>query len=95
MSDIKLTPEPVDEVIDRAVELIEKKEFLILEKTGATICVLRLKDGTAVVGANAVSTDSSDLEERYQSAFERALKDVIDISSSHGPLDDRQDKTAG
>ncbi|WP_419618389.1 hypothetical protein [Thiolapillus sp.] len=91
MTDTKLTPDD----IDRAVELIEKKEFMTLEKTGATICVLRLKDGTAVVGTNAVSTDSSDLEERYQSAFERALKDVIDISSARGPLDDRQDKTAG
>ncbi len=81
MSDTKLTPEPVDEVvIDWAAGLIDEKEFLTLEKTGATICVLRLKDGTAVVGTNAVSTDSSDLEVRYQSAFERALKEVIAVS---------------
>ena len=76
MTYTKLTPDD----IDRAVELIEKKEFMTLEKTGATICVMRLKDGTAVVGANAVSTDSSDLEVRYQSAFERALKEVIAVS---------------
>ena len=95
MSDTKLTPEPVDEVIERAVELIEKKEFLTLEKTGATICILRLKNGAAVVGTNAVSTDSSDLDTRYQSAFERALQEVIDAHITCGPLDDCQDKTAG
>ena len=90
MTDTKLTPED----IDWAIELIEKKEFMTLEKTGATICVLRLKDGAAVVGTNAVSTDSSDLETRYQSAFDRALQEVIDVSRACGPFDDCQDKTA-
>ena len=66
MSDTKLTPEPVDEVIDFAAGLIDEKEFLTLEKTGATICVMRLTDGTYVVGANAVSTAASDLDARYQ-----------------------------
>ena len=95
MSDIKLTPEPVDEAIDFAAGLIDEKEFLTLEKTGVTICILRLKDGTAVVGTNAVSTDSSDLDARYQSAFESALKEVIDVSGPRGPFDDSQDETAG
>ncbi|WP_419618441.1 hypothetical protein [Thiolapillus sp.] len=95
MSDTKLTPQPIDEDIERAVDLIEKKEFLTLDKLGVTICILRLKDGTAVVGTNAVSTDSSDLEERYQSAFERALREVVEAHISCGPLDDCQDKTAG
>ena len=95
MSDTKLTPEPVDEVIDWAAGLIDEKEFLTLEKTGATICVMRLKDGTYVAGANAVSTAASDLDTRYQSAFERALREVIDAHRTCGPLDDCQDKTAG
>ena len=90
MSDTKLNTE----TIDWAVELIHEKEFLTLEKTGATICVMRLHDGTYVVGANAVSTAASDLDSRYQSAFERALKEVIDVSRARGPFDDRQDKTA-
>ncbi len=91
MSDTKLNTES----IDWAVELIDEKEFLTLEKTGATICVMKLRDGNYVVGANAVSTATSDLDTRYQSAFERALKEVIDVSGSRGPFDDRQDKTAG
>ena len=90
MSDTKLTPE----AIDWAVERVEKKEFMTLDTAGVTICILRLKDGTAVVGTNAVSTDASDLEARYRSAFERALKEVIDVSGPRGPFDDRQDKTA-
>ena len=90
MSDTKLTPQ----AIDWSVELIEKKEFMTLDTAGVTICILRLKDGTAVVGTNAVSTDSSDLEARYRSAFERALKEVIDVSGPRGPFDDCQDKTA-
>ena len=84
MSDTKLNTE----AIDWAVELIEKKEFMTLDTAGVTICILRLKDGTAVVGTNAVSTDSSDLEARYRSAFERALKEVIDVSGPRGPFDD-------
>ncbi|WP_419636563.1 hypothetical protein [Thiolapillus sp.] len=91
MSDTKLNTE----TIDWAVELIDEKEFLTLEKTGATICVMRLKDGTYVVGANAVSTAASDLDARYQSAFEVALKEALDVSRARGPFDDRQDKTAG
>ena len=81
--------------IDRAVDLIEKKEFMTLEKTGATICVMKLRDGNYLVGANAVSTDSSDLEARYQSAFESALQEVIDVARACGPFDDCQDKPAG
>ena len=91
MNDIKLN----SQAIDWAVELIEKKEFITLDTAGVTICILQLKDGTAVVGTNAVSTDSSDLEARYRSAFERALKEVIDVSGPRGPFDDCQDKTAG
>ncbi|WP_419593867.1 hypothetical protein [Thiolapillus sp.] len=91
MSDIKLNPE----AIDWAAERVEKKEFMTLDTLGVTLCILRLKDGTAVVGTNTVSTASSDLEARYQSAFERALKEVIDVSEPRGPFDDRQDKTAG
>ena len=91
MSDIKLN----SQAIDWAVELIEKKEFITLDTAGVTICILRLKDGTAVVGTNAVSTDSSDLEARYRSAFERALKEVIAVSGPRGPFDDSQDETAG
>ena len=90
MSDTKLTTE----AIDWAVELIDEKEFMTLDTAGVTICILRLKDGTAVVGTNAVSTDASDLEARYRSAFERALKEVIDVSGPRGPFDDRPDKTA-
>ncbi len=70
MTDTKLTLE----IIDWADELIEKKEFQHFEKTGVTVCVLRMTDKKVVVGTNAVSTDSSDLEARYQSAFEDALK---------------------
>ena len=95
MSDTKLTPEPVDEAIDFAAGLIDEKEFLTLEKTGATICVIRLKDGTYVASANAVSTAASDLDARYQSAFESALKEVIDVSRACRHFDDCQDKTAG
>ena len=91
MGDTKLNTE----TIDWAVERVEKKEFMTLDTAGVTICILRLKDGTAVVGANAVSTDSSDLEARYQSAFESALQEVIDVSRACGPFDDCQDKTAG
>ena len=91
MSYTKLTTE----AIDWAVELIDEKEFLTLEKTGATICVMKLRDGTYVAGANAVRTATSDLDVRYQSAFERALREVIDVARARGPFDDRQDKTAG
>ena len=85
MSDTKLTPE----IIDWADELIEKKEFLHLEKTGVTICVIRLTDKNVVVGNNSMDTDASDLEARYQSAFEHALK-IIAFR-----FNDYQDETAG
>ena len=62
------------EEIERADELIEKKEFQHFEKTGVTVCVIRLTDKTIVVGHNSLDTESSDQEVRYQSAFEHALK---------------------
>ena len=76
------------EQIERADELIEKKEFQHFEKTNVTICVLRLTDKSVVVGTNSRDTDASDLEERYQSAFEHALK-IIALR-----FNDYQDETA-
>ena len=60
--------------IERAGELIEKKEFQHFEETGVTVCVLRMTDKNVVVGTNSRDTDASDPEVRYQSAFEHALK---------------------
>ena len=75
--------------IERADELIEKKEFRHFEKTNVTICVLRLTDKNVVVGTNSRDTDASYLEARYQSAFEHALK-IIAFR-----FNDYQDETAG
>lgn len=63
--------------IDRAVELIDKKEFLILERTNVALCVMRLKDGSVVVDGDIEHTESSDLGMRYQSAYESALKRIV------------------
>ncbi len=62
------------EEIERAGELIEKKEFQHFEKAGVTVCVLRLTDKNVVVGTNSRDTDASDQDVRCQSAFEHALK---------------------
>ncbi len=70
MTDTKLTPE----IIDWADELIEKKEVLHFEKTGVTVCVLRMTDKQVVAGTNSRDTDASDQAVRCQSAFEDALK---------------------